>query len=130
MCKAILLINDDEDEQWIFTEALKEISNSIKCLYAVTAEEGVKLSKQSLPDYIFLDINMPVLNGLECLAFIKKDESLKEIPVIIYSTGINDRIAYAAMGKGAFACIKKEYTIKDLVKTLKTLFAENGLQKS
>ena len=55
-----------------------------------------------------------------------KGESPKEIPVIIYSTGMNDRIAYAAMGKGAFACVKKEYTIKDLVRKLKTLLAESS----
>jgi hypothetical protein len=42
----------------------------------------------------------------------------------MYSTGMNETIAYAAMSKGAFACIKKEYTIKDLVKTLKILFSE------
>ena len=130
MNKKILLIDDDEDEQWIFTEALKEISNSIKCLYACTAKEGLELSKQSPPDYIFIDINMPLLNGLQCLELIKSDDRLKITPVIIYSTGINDTIIYAAVTKGAFACIKKENTIKDLAEKLKTLFAENGLQKS
>ena len=42
-----------------YTEALKVISNSIKCLYAATAAEGIEISKQSLPDYIFLNVNMP-----------------------------------------------------------------------
>ena len=129
MNKKILLIDDDEDEQWIFTEALKEISNSITCLYAITAKEGLELSKQSLPDYIFIDINMPFSNGLQCLELIKSDDRLKEIPVIIYSTGINNTVIYAAMNKGAFACIKKENTIDDLAKKLKILFAEKGLHK-
>jgi CheY-like chemotaxis protein len=78
MSKKILLIDDDEDEQWIFTEALKEISGSIKCLYAVTTAEGVELSKQSLPDYIFLDVNMPVLNGLNVLNSSKMTTGLKK----------------------------------------------------
>ena len=129
MNKKILLIDDDEDEQWIFTEALKEISGSIKCLHGITAKEGLELSKQSLSDYIFIDINMPILNGLQCLELIKSDDRLKEIPVIIYSTGINNTIIYAAMNKGAFACIKKENTISDLVKKLKILFAQNGVHK-
>jgi len=128
--KKILLIDDDEDEQWIFMEALKEISSSFICVFAITAKEGLELSKQSPPDYIFIDINMPFLNGLQCLELIKSDDRLKETPVIIYSTGINNTIIYAAMSKGAFACIKKENTIEDLAKKLKTLFAENGLQKS
>ena len=109
MNKKILLIDDDEDEQWIFTEAVKEISNSIKCLYACTAKEGLELSKPSPPDYIFIDVNMPLLNGLQCLELIKSDDKLKETPVIIYSTGINNTIIYAAMSKGAFACITNIY---------------------
>lgn len=72
---------------------------------------------------------MPFLNGLQCLELIKSDDSLKETPVIIYSTGINNTIVYAAMNKGAFACIKKENTIDDLVKKLRILFAQNRLHK-
>jgi CheY-like chemotaxis protein len=128
MMKKIVLI--DEDEELILTEALKEINDSFKCFCAITAEEGIKLSKQLSPDYIFLDMNMPGLDGFECLDLIKKDHSLKGIPVIMYSTGMNNTIAHAAMGKGASGCVKKESSIKDLVKTLKTLFTETSLQEA
>ena len=121
MCKKILLIDDDEDEQIFFTEALKEINVSVKCFCAVTAEEGMKLLKHFLPDVIFLDMNMPVLNGLECLELIKKDDGLKKIPVIIYSTGMDEHMFKDATRKGAFTCIKKKDTIKELASTLKDL---------
>ena len=119
MTTKILLIDDDEDELWIFTEALKEIDDSIDCLSAISAEQGLKLLHQSLPDFIFLDMNMPVLNGFQLLEVIKRDNRLKEIPVIMYSTGITETFATAAMSKGAFGCIKKENTIDDLAIKLK-----------
>jgi CheY-like chemotaxis protein len=115
----ILLIDDDEDEQWIFTEALKEIDDSIDCSFALSAHQGLRLLKQSLPDFIFLDINMPILNGFELLEFIKRDDRLKRIPVVMYSTGINETLANVCMSKGVFACIKKENTIRELAETLK-----------
>ena len=125
----ILLIDDDEDEYWIFKEALKEIDDSSECFYAITANQGLKFLNQGLPDFVFVDVNMPFVNGLEFLDLIQKDDRLKEIPVVLYSTGIDNTIVYAAMNKGAFACIKKQNTIKDLVKKLKTLFAEISLQR-
>ncbi len=122
MNKNILLIDDDEDEQLIFSEALKDINVSVNCFCAITVEEGIKFLRQLLPDFIFLDVNMPVLNGLECLDIIKKDEQLKAIPVIMYSTGMNDKISKLALRKGAFACLKKTNSISDLASMLKKLF--------
>jgi len=123
MINKILLIDDDEDEYCILQEALKEIDGSIECVYAITANQGLKFLNQGLPDLVFVDLNMPFVNGLEFLDLIKKDDRLKEIPVVLYSTGMDNTIVYAAVNKGALACIKKQNTIKDLVKKLKTLFA-------
>lgn len=119
MNKTILLIDDDEDEQVIFTEALKEVSSSIKCIFAITAEEGLKLVRHLQPSCVFLDINMPMLNGFECLEYIKKDEHLDKIPVVIYSTGINKSVSERAIKEGATACIKKEGSIHELASSLK-----------
>ena len=115
----ILLIDDDEDEQWIFAEALKEIDDSIDCFSALNAQQGLKLLTQSSPDFVFLDMNMPVINGFQLLEIIKKDDRLRDIPVIMYSTGINETFARVAVSKGASGCIKKENTITDLAHMLK-----------
>jgi len=122
----ILLIDDDEDEQCIFTEALKKINDPIKCLFAVTPQQGLKLLNQSLPDFVFLDMNMPALNGLQLLEIIKKNDRLKQIPVIMYSTTINQTFTNTAVSKGAFACIKKKDTIQELADTLKKLISKNS----
>src|SRR5215216_7180747 len=83
------LADDDADDQEIFKEALSEIDKSIRCLTASSGEEALsKLTGglKPLPDYIFLDLNMPRMDGLQCLTEIKKIKILKNIPVIIYST--------------------------------------------
>ena len=63
MNKKILLIDDDEDEHMIFRTVINEIDDNIKCLYADSIQEGFKVLQQFMPDLIFLDINMPAING-------------------------------------------------------------------
>jgi CheY-like chemotaxis protein len=84
MYRKILLIDDDEDEQFFFMEALKEIDAPVTFFFAPTADEGIKLLKFLLPDIVFIDINMPVINGFDCLEIIKTDSSINKIPIIIY----------------------------------------------
>ncbi len=89
----IVLADDDADERYCFEKELKILPFSINLK---TVPDGARLmdylSKNSehLPDVLFLDINMPRKNGLECLTEIKCNEKLKRIPVIIYSTSLGD----------------------------------------
>ena len=74
-----------------------------------------------LPDIVFIDINMPVMNGLECLKIISDNKDVKQVNAVIYSTCVNDTVCNNAMKKGALACIKKQGTIHDLANILKRL---------
>ena len=84
----ILLIDDDEDDREIFLEAVKTINPAIHCSVANSATEAFSVLRTcpSLPRYIFLDMNMPVMDGRTCLKQIKKDLRYKDINVVIYST--------------------------------------------
>jgi CheY-like chemotaxis protein len=84
----ILLIDDDEDDREIFLEAVRTINPSIRCNVASSASEAFNLLSNcpSLPRYIFLDMNMPVMDGRACLRKIKKDLRYKDINVVMYST--------------------------------------------
>lgn len=84
----ILNVDDDYEDIEIFCDAVREIDPSIICLVARSAEEALQIlnSDIELPEYIFLDINMPKIDGNTCLREIKKDPRLKHIPVIMYST--------------------------------------------
>jgi len=121
MYKKILLIDDDEDEQFFFMEALKEINDSIKFFFAADSNEGIKMLEFLLPDIVFIDVNMPVISGLECLELIRNNKNIKKINTVIYSTGVDDKMCDKARKKGATACIKKQGSIHDLANVIKSL---------
>lgn len=83
------LADDDEDDRMLFQEALAEVDKEIRCIMVRNGREALDVLQNEmllLPDYIFLDLNMPMLNGLQCLAELKQIELLRHIPVIMYST--------------------------------------------
>ncbi|MBA3828056.1 MAG: response regulator [Taibaiella sp.] len=86
--KKILLIDDDEDDQLMFCDALNEINSSVECAVVNNGQAGLDYLYHNPPppDIIFLDLNMPIMNGYECLTALKQQDSYKDIPVIIFST--------------------------------------------
>jgi CheY-like chemotaxis protein len=85
---SILLVDDDKDDQIIFIAALNEIENTTLYDVAENGKEALDKLKNSLflPDLIFIDINMPVMNGIECLTEIIKNPNLNKIPIVIISS--------------------------------------------
>jgi CheY-like chemotaxis protein len=85
----ILLADDDLDDCNFFKQALEELSHTS---HLTTVHDGEQLmnylseNPEDLPHVLFLDINMPRKNGLECLSEIKRNPALKDIPVVMFST--------------------------------------------
>ena len=105
-----LLVDDDADDRTLFIEAVKEIDQTFECKTANNGERALELLKDTgypLPDFIFLDIRMPRINGKKCLFEIKKDERLKHIPVIIYTTSKAVEESKELRDMGAFHFISK-----------------------
>ena len=86
--KKILLVEDDTDDQLFFVDAVKEIEPTLECGIASNGLEALDhLDKvPPPPSIIFLDLNMPIMNGFECLAKLKAIKQYKEIPVVIFTT--------------------------------------------
>ena len=121
----ILLIDDDEDDQEIFLTALSEVNSSIKFEGLYDARDALnKLSKKELfPDAIFLDLNMPVMNGFQFLERVKHKDFLKDIPVIIYTTSSQINTIKRAKDLGAHEFITKPSKYKDLVNILRSILS-------
>ncbi len=119
--KTILLIDDDEDEHEIFSSALKNVSTEFIFLSAVSCEDGLQILSTANPDYIFIDVNMPRINGMTCLQEIKKISRISHVPVYMYSTGMNARDGQKALHLGAVDYIIKPSSISGLSQLLKTI---------
>jgi len=119
----ILLIDDDEDDQFIFQDALKEISFPYDCLLASNGLEAVSklTSDEDLPAMIFLDLNMPLMNGAEFLSHIRDHPSFREIPIVIFSTSNNQVYKEMLPKPGAILFITKTANFKELKEKLKTI---------
>ena len=116
MVKRFLLIDDDSDDRELFSEALSLVEPGIICDQAMDAEEGLTRLRQNKeePDLIFLDINLPVMNGWQCLTCLKTESDLKHIPVIMYSTSSNIRDVKTARDMGALCFITKPHAFRML----------------
>jgi CheY-like chemotaxis protein len=117
----VFLIDDDEDDKEIFGLALEDIDPGIKYVTAGNGREAMKMLEDDagfLPDLIFLDLNMPKMDGRQCLAEIKKLPRLEQIPVIIYSTSADDREIGSLLAAGASAWLSKPTDLRVLVSQL------------
>src|SRR6202012_3097757 len=124
--KKLLLVDDDSDDTELFSEAVGEVDNSVLCHFASDGMEALeKLSEQKIetPDLIFLDINMPEMNGWQFLERVKRNQSLKDIPVIIYSTSSQRSDVLHARTSGALCFVTKPANYGRLKKILEIVIS-------
>jgi CheY-like chemotaxis protein len=124
--KTCLLIDDDLDDHEIFSMALEDLNRPVKLISEYNPISALSRLKRSdeAPDIIFLDLNMPRMNGKQCLGEIRKFPHLREIPVIVYSTSSEIRDLIDTRELGATAYIVKSSRISDLTAALKDFFGE------
>lgn len=122
-----LLIDDDEDDMEFFKHALKNVDPGILLHYSSSGCDAIKNLKDGnyKPDYIFLDLNMMPINGIESLVKIKNIAQCVDIPVIIYSTTINENIKYKTLNLGASGHFEKPSSRQGLEEYLKKIIQIN-----
>lgn len=105
----ILIVDDDADDLQFFADAVTEIDATIQCITAYNGIEALQVleTTRPLPDFIFLDLNMPRMGGRQCLRHIKNNPMLRSIPVIIYSTSRRPEDIHDALEAGATDFITK-----------------------
>jgi CheY-like chemotaxis protein len=109
-----LLIDDDTDDRELFSEALASVDPVIICDQATDGAEAlIRLGDGAeTPDLIFLDINMPVMNGWQFLSRLKAQDAYKHIPVVVYSTSSNIKDKRIAGEMGAICFITKPHAFR------------------
>lgn len=134
----ITLADDDEDDRMFFTDAFEELKiNTV----VNTVNDGVALmnflnaAETVLPNIIFLDLNMPLKSGIECLKEIKANTKFKDIVIAIYSTSSSEEDIENTFVLGANIYIKKPNNFGKLkevlseVVTLNWQYITSGLNK-
>ena len=115
--KKILLADDDRDDSEMFCEAVSEVDPTVICFVATHGKEVLKKLDDGtfdIPDVIFLDLNMPQMNGWDCLKALKTHRTYQKIPVIIYSTSSAERDIQKARELGATYFLTKPDNYKEL----------------
>ena len=117
----ILYVDDDEDDRRIFRELLKQVISTFVCIEARNGSEAIRLLSDptyKAPDIIFLDVNMPVLDGYQTLAEIRKNPLYRTTRAVMFSAAVNPR-AQAEYGHLNAEFLKKASSYKEFVEGLR-----------
>jgi CheY-like chemotaxis protein len=82
----VVLADDDTDHAIIFKKVLEAVDPSRYLTIARDGEELIRLLSTYVPELLFLDLNMPCKNGLECLQDIRQNLNLHDLPIVVYSS--------------------------------------------
>jgi DNA-binding response OmpR family regulator len=119
----VLVIDDDKDDQQFIRRAINDLFPNMECISLSNGKDALKFIDENPPppSYIFLDLNMPYLNGFEFLKEFKKERGNIETTVYIYSTSSNPRDREKAKSLGADDYIVKYSDLNSLKARLKNV---------
>lgn len=124
MSKTAILIDDDRDDLELLEEAIKQVDDSVKCISYLFCDDAVRkiINDHSLvPNYIFIDMNMPRLNGNQCLRQLRGDPKLKNVPITMLSTSMPAPVAEVLKENGASFTFEKPINFEDYEPILKRI---------
>lgn len=124
----ILLADDDHDDTFLFQEALLQVPIEANLSVAENGMELLRILRDASdkPDIIFLDMNMPVKNGLECLEEIRGTAAYAEVPIVILSTSVAQYLWESAFRNGANLYIQKPTSFNGLIEILRKCLLEQA----
>ena len=117
----ILIVEDSSTMRAVLTSALEELDVAIKVTEAESGFEALRLLPRESFDLIVTDINMPDINGLELVSFVRSNATYRKIPLVIVSTEGSERDRDKGVGLGADAYLVKPFepeALRDVVREL------------
>ena len=123
------LIDDDEDDREIFSLALSAANSSSTYVTATNGEDALRILEDQpdyIPDFIFLDLNMPFMDGRSCLKELRKISKLRDVPVIMFTTSSYTKDIEETLKLGASHYLIKPSSLNGLVEILISFFEGNA----
>jgi CheY-like chemotaxis protein len=120
-----LIIDDDPDDQEIFLMCVGKVNSEVNCLTMDNGVDAISMlmaNKTYIPDYIFIDVNMPKMNGIDCLRAIKNMQWLKGAKIFMYSTTSEGSVLTQSKELGATDFIIKPSKTAELREKLSKIF--------
>lgn len=119
--RSIVFCEDDEDDRFLFKDIVQEYNPQLKVEFLSGGNVLMQFLKHFIPDLLFLDLEMPFKNGLECLVEIRESESLRHLPVIIFSSTTRQANIQTAYEMGANLFIIKSPIFSEYVASLRSV---------
>lgn len=123
--KKIWIVDDDEEMARAVTLMLRLLDCETRHFFNARLAAKAILEGQR-PDLLILDINMPEVNGIMMLEFVRQRKDVKNLPVIMLSSEATDLQVDEAINKGADAYITKPVSLEELDEAMKTAFQKHG----
>lgn len=127
----LMLVDDDEDDREIFLSVVQSILPDANYTIAANGEDALQKLNQipSVPHLIFLDLNMPLMNGKQFLMEIKRHENLSSIPVVILSTSSDQATIKDTINLGARDFVTKPDKYSGWEQAIRSVLNNFGLPK-
>ena len=122
--RPILLVEDDRVDALTVKRAVKDLNIINPLVIAANGEDALEYLRNpdnQMPAFILLDLNMPRMNGLEFLAIIKEDESLRRIPVIVLTTSGEQRDRVESFDQSVAGYMVKPVQYHDFLETMRSI---------
>lgn len=121
--KTIFYLDDDFDDLGFFKEIVEELGHNVKGFSSGKKMLLTLEIQANKPDFIFLDIHMPVLNGEEILEIIKKSDDLKDIPVVMVSGAYPKKLLQHCAALGV-KCLVKRHNFQEFKQNIADVLKE------
>ena len=124
--KPILLVEDDQVDTMTVIRALKEIHVTNRLVHLENGEEAVSYLRDpesEKPCIILLDLNMPIMNGIEFLQVVKRDDHLKRIPVVVLTTSEEQQDKVNSFNMGVAGYMAKPVDYRQFVEVMRSIDA-------
>lgn len=112
----ILWAEDGLDDQYLIRHALGQVADAPKVSFVEDGEAALAALGESRPNLVVLDINMPVLDGVETLRRLRGDERTRQVPVVVFSTGREEQAVATCRSLGVLEYIQKPFHYTDFTR--------------